>query len=104
MRMAVVSELMSIMKTRRIIIEQLGRPDLDVAMRQPWKELLAKRKNHMVIKENELLSLERLLSIHEAILEHADSACHELEEKIRLVEHDKNWEPSYTMKGILLAT
>lgn len=99
MREAVVSDLMSIMKTRRIVIEQLGRPDLAEDMREPYKDLLAKRKLHMITKEEELLSLEKLLSGHEAVLEHADWACMELEEKIRAFEEDKYWDPTYTMKG-----
>lgn len=98
MREAVVGDLMSIMKTRRIVIEQLGRPDLAEDIREPCKDLLAKRKLHMVTKEEELLSLEKLLTGHEAVLEHADWACMELEEKIRAFEKDQYWDPTYTMK------
>ena len=101
MREAVVGELMSIMKTRRIVIEQLGRPDILEEMRKPCKDLLTKRKLHMIVKEEELISLEKLLSGHEAVLEHADSACMELEEKIRAFEQDKIWDPTYTMKGMV---
>jgi hypothetical protein len=99
MRESVVGELMSIMKTRRIVIEQLGRPNLSLDMLQPCKDLLAKRKQHMMLKEKELLSLEKLLSGHEAVLEHANSACVELEEKIRGYEENNYWDPNYTMKG-----
>lgn len=101
MREAVVGELMSIMKTRRIVLEQLGRAGLEQGMRRDCKELLIKRKDHMTIQEEELIALEKLLSGHEAVLEHADSACLELEEKIRAYEQDRVWESSYTMRGML---
>jgi hypothetical protein len=98
MRESVVGELMSIMKTRRIVIEQLGRPDLEDEMRQPCKDLLAKRKLHMIMKEEELICLEKLLGGHEAVLNHADSACRELEEKIKVFETEEK-DPSFTMSG-----
>jgi hypothetical protein len=55
----------------------------------------------MTIKEEELIALEKLLSGHEAVLEHADSACLELEEKIRAYEQNRVWDSSYTMRGML---
>lgn len=101
MRENVVGELMSIMKTRRIVLEQLGRAGLEESMRRDCKELLVKRRDHMTTKEEELISLEKLLSGHEAVLEHADSACLELEEKIRAYERDRIWDNSYTLRGMV---
>jgi hypothetical protein len=101
LRESVASELMSIMKTRRIVIEQLGRAHLSVDMLQPCRDLLAKRRKHMIQKEEELILMEKLLSGHEAILEHADAACIELEEKIRVFESNRHWDSNFTMKGTL---
>lgn len=99
MRESVVGELMSIMKTRRIVIEQLGRERIDAQMRNDCEELLAKRKAHMIHKEDELIMLEQMLIGHEAVLEHADSACMELEAKIRAYELDRKWDGTYTLNG-----
>lgn len=99
MRESIVADLMSIMKTRRIVIEQLGKGNIESIMLETFQELLAKRATHLIKKEEELITLEDLLGGHEAVLEHAASACEELEEKIKIIEL-LHADPTFAMSGI----
>jgi hypothetical protein len=85
-RKTLVEELFSHMRVRNIAIAQLGRSDIDEEMRGLCTEALQNRKKLIVVREEELLSLERLLSGHAAVLEFADSAYSELVEKIKILE------------------
>lgn len=101
MREGSVDELLSIMRTRKILIDQLGRSDLPEELRGLCKETLPKRKTYMYLKEEELISVEELLGGHEAVLEYARSACQELEEKIQAYEDAMkvSGNPRFTMDG-----
>lgn len=102
MREGAVDELLSIMRTRKILIDQLGRPDLPEELRGLCLETLPKRRNYIYTKEEDLISVEELLGGHEAVLEYARSACEELEEKIEAYEDvmELSGKPGFTMDGI----
>ena len=102
MREGAVDELLSIMRTRKILIDQLGRPDLPEELRSLCLETLPKRRNYIYTKEEDLISVEELLGGHEAVLEYARSACEELEEKIEAYEDvmELSGKPGFTMDGI----
>jgi hypothetical protein len=101
MREGSVDELLSIMRTRKILIDQLGRSDLPDELRGLCLETLPKRKAYMYSKEEELISVEELLGGHESVLEYARSACQELEEKIEAYEDaiKLSGNPGFTMDG-----
>jgi hypothetical protein len=102
MREGAVDELLSIMRTRKILIDQLGRPDLPEELRGLCLETLPKRRNYIYTKEEDLISVEELLGGHEAVLEYARSACEELEEKIEAYEDamERSGNPGFTMDGM----
>ena len=104
MREACVDELLSIMRTRKILIDQLGRSDLPDELRELCLDTLPKRKGYMYSKEEELISVEDLLGGHEAVLEYARSACQELESKIEAFEDAVKCSgyPGFTMDGIYI--
>jgi hypothetical protein len=101
MREAGIDELLSIMRTRKILIDQLGRSDLPDELRKLCLETLPKRKAYMHSKEEDLIAVEELLGGHEAVLEYAHSACHELEVKIDAFEETviRSGNPGFTIDG-----
>lgn len=101
MREGSVDKLLSIMRRRKILIDQLGRSDLPEELRGICMETLPKRNTYMYTKEEELISVEELLGAHEAVLEYAHSACQELEEKIEAYEDamQLSGNPGFTMDG-----
>ena len=101
MREGNVDELLSIMRARKILIDQAGRSDIPEEVRGLCMETLPKRKAYMHSKEEELISVEELLGGHEAVLEYARSACQELEEKIEAYEDAMklSGNPGFTMDG-----
>jgi hypothetical protein len=84
MRQSVVDELFSHLKVRQIAIGQLGRNDPDDEITRLCVEALKTRKVLISRKEGELLQLENAFSRHVAIFDFTDSACLELEEKIKV--------------------
>jgi hypothetical protein len=101
MRVAGVDELLSIMRTRKILIDQLGRPDLPDELRELCHETLPKRMSYMYSKEEDLISVEDLLEGHEAVLKYAHSACQELEAKIEVFEDavQRSGYPGFCLDG-----
>lgn len=101
MRESSVDELLSIMRTRKILIDQLGRDDLPDELRVLCLGALPTRKMHFYLKEEELVSVEELLFGHETVLEYARSACLELEIKIETFEDavKRTGKPGFSMDG-----
>ena len=101
-REAKVYELVTIMNARKLLIEQLGRPDLPDDLRELCLEHLPKRKLYMSSQEEDLISVEDLLGRHESVLQYADSACKELDGKIDIFDEavKQSGQPGLCMNGI----
>jgi hypothetical protein len=103
LRKSVVEELHAHMNVRRIALSQMGRQDIDDDILSLCLEALPSRKALMVSKEEELLSLERLLAGHAAVLDFADLAYVELLEKIDMLDKfaSSGLEPGLSLLGIV---
>lgn len=86
MRKTTVKELHGHMNVRNIALSQLGRANIDDEMRKLCLESLPHRRKMLFSKEEELVSLERLMHTHEAIIDFADKAHEELGKKIEEME------------------
>jgi hypothetical protein len=100
-RESLFDELVSIMRTRKIVLDQLGQPNLPDELRALCFNNLPRRKAQMYTQEKELILVEKLLEGHKTVLEFSRSAFRELEHKIESFEHATRFsqDARFTMDG-----